>query len=126
MENLHIQGSDSLPTVQLNTNGLLKLTGRALPENAHDFFSPVIAWAREFSADTINLEINLEYFNTAVSKQLFDFLKAIESNPKNKKINLKWMYEEGDDEILESGEIYEEMFPRINFNYHQYEEMLDD
>jgi hypothetical protein len=125
MENLHIEGSDTLPSVHLNTSGLLKITGRALPENAFDFFRPVIAWVKEFSSETVAIEINLEYYNTAVSKQLYDFLKVIDSNPNNKKINLKWFYEEGDDEILESGEIYEELLPRINFNFQEYQEVFD-
>jgi len=125
MENLYIEGSDTLPSVQLNTSGLLKIFGRALPENAFSFFKPIIAWVQEFSAETVTIEINLEYYNTAVSKQLYDFLQVIDSNPGNKKINLKWFYEEGDDEILESGEIYEELLPRINFNYQEYQEIFD-
>jgi hypothetical protein len=125
MDNLFIEGSDSLPSVELKNNGLLKISGRALPENAYDFFRPIIVWVKEFSAEEINIEINLEYFNTAVSKQLHDFLRAVEENPMNKKINLKWMYEEGDDEILESGEIYEELLPRINFTYQQYNEVFE-
>ena len=125
MENLYIEGSDTLPSVQLNTNGLLKIFGRALPENAFNFFKPIITWVKEFSAETVTIEINLEYYNTAVSKQLYDFLQVIDSNPGNKKINLKWFYEEGDDEILESGEIYEELLPRIQFNYQEYQEIFD-
>lgn len=125
MENLIIEGSETLPNVEFQTNGLLKITGRALPENAHNFFNPLIAWIKEFVIDELNIEINLEYFNTAVSKQLYDFLKATESNDKFKTINLKWFYEDGDDEIKESGEIYEELLQRINFSYHKYAEIFD-
>ena len=125
MENLFIEGSDSLPTVEFNTNGLLKITGRALPENAYNYFSPLITWVKEFSIDDLNIEINLEYFNTAVSKQLYDLLKTIESNTRYKKINLKWFYEEGDDEILEAGEIYEDLLPRIKFTYQRFAEVFE-
>ncbi len=125
MENLFIEGSETLPTVEFQTNGILKLSGRALPENAFNFFSPLITWVKEFSNEELNIEINLEYFNTAVSKQLYDLLKTIESNQNYKKINLKWFYEDGDDEILESGEIYEELLPRINFSYQRYAEIFD-
>ncbi|MBN1951119.1 MAG: DUF1987 domain-containing protein [Bacteroidales bacterium] len=126
MENLFIEGSSTMPSVELNTNGLLRIAGRALPENAHEFFSPMIQWVKAFSIDEVRLEINLEYFNTAVSKQLYDFLKAVEGNTNFKKINLKWFYEDGDDEILESGEIYDELLPRISFDYHKYAEVFDD
>jgi hypothetical protein len=125
MENLFIEGSETLPTVEFQTNGLLKIYGRALPENAFNFFSPLITWVKEFSTPEINLEINLEYFNTAVSKQLYDFLKAVEGNSNFGKINLKWYYEDGDDEILESGEIYEDLLPKINFSYQRYAEIFE-
>jgi hypothetical protein len=125
MENLYIEGSDTLPTVELRNDGLIKINGRALPENAFDFFRPMIIWVKEYSGEEINIEINLEYFNTAVSKQLHDFLRTIEENPHTKKISLKWFYEEGDDEILESGEIYEELLPKIKFSYHQFNEVYE-
>ncbi|MBN1599067.1 MAG: DUF1987 domain-containing protein [Bacteroidales bacterium] len=126
MENLILEGSDSLPSVQFSIDGNLKISGRALPENAYNFFKPLIAWVKEFCVDELNLEINLEYFNTTVSKQLYDFLKVIEHNNGYKKINVKWFYEDGDDEILESGEIYEELLPRFNFTYHRYAEVFDE
>ncbi len=125
MENLFIEGSASLPTVEFSTNGLAKISGRALPEDAHAFFSPLIIWLKEFSTDELHLEINLEYFNTAVSKQLYDMLKSAEANSRLKKINLKWFYEDGDDEILEAGEIYEELLPRINFTYQRFAEVFE-
>jgi hypothetical protein len=126
MENLFIEGSQSLPAVEFSNNGLLKITGRALPENAFDFFNPLIKWVRDFSCDELNIEINLEYFNTAVSKQLYDFLKTVENNQNYKKIQLKWFYEDGDDEILEAGEIYEELLPRIKFSYQRLAEVFED
>ena len=124
MEDLFIKGSDSRPTISFKTTGEIKLEGRALIENAFQFFQPLLIWAQGFSCDEINIEVNMEYFNTSVSKQLLDLFKAFEGNPKNKVINLLWLYEEGDDEMLESGEIYEELLPRINFSYKQYVESV--
>ena len=45
MEDLFVQGTDSLPTISFKTNGELKITGRALPEDANYFFqaSPRLA-----------------------------------------------------------------------------------
>lgn len=124
MEDIFIKGTESVPTVSFKTNGEIKLEGRALVEDAYKFFQPLIAWVREFSADEINIEINLEYFNTSVSKQLLDLFRIIDANQKNKVVNIMWLYEEGDDEMLESGEIYEELLPRFNFSYKEYSETL--
>ena len=125
MEDLFVQGNDSLPTISFKTSGELKITGRALPEDANNFFRPLLDWLRNFSADEVNIEFNLDYFNTSVSKQILDMFKIIEGNPANKVIKIKWMYEDGDDEMLESGEIYSEMLKRFQFTYHKYAEIID-
>jgi len=125
MENLFIEGTDTLPMVELDTTGKMKFEGRALPENAARFFTPIKEWATEYSGNKLLIDVNLEYFNTSVSKQLHDFFKILHKKSASCKVTLTWHYEEGDDEMLESGEIYEELFPDFDFNYNKYEEIFD-
>lgn len=125
MENLIIEGTDTLPTIEMHTSGRIKLEGRALPEDAIRFFQPIHTWSEQYSGSEIKVEINLEYFNTSVSKQLHDFFNILNKKPVEVKIDITWHFEEGDDEMLESGEIYEELFPRFNFSYNQYEEIIE-
>ncbi len=125
MENLQIEGTATLPNVFMSTEGRIKLEGRALPEDAVRFFKPILTWAGEFHGKSILVEINLEYFNTSVSKQLHDFLNVLDAKPGDCKVKVIWYFEEGDDEMLESGEIYQELFPRIEFTYKEYEEIVD-
>ncbi|HLO59439.1 MAG TPA: DUF1987 domain-containing protein [Bacteroidales bacterium] len=125
MQDLFIQGTDSLPNVSFKANGELKIFGRALPEDAAKFFAPLLAWINEYSSQEVNIEINLDYFNTSVSKQLLDLFKSIDNKKDILTVNVKWMYEEGDDEMLESGEIYQELLPRFSFSFHKYAEMTN-
>jgi len=126
MHDLFIEGSDCLPTVSLQTTGQIKISGRALPEDAVSFFKPVVEWLMKFTSENIEIEINLDYFNTSVSKILLDIFKIIENNEENKNIEVRWLYEEGDEEMLESGEIYQELLPRIKFSFHKYAELARD
>jgi len=112
-----------MPEICFISTGELKITGRALPEDAVKFFLPLFEWISGFTGEKVNLEINLDYFNTSVSKQLLDLFKTIEKNPQIKSANIKWMYEEGDEEMLESGEIYQELMPGFNFIFHKYAEL---
>jgi hypothetical protein len=123
MQDLIIPGTDSLPTVSFKTEGELKISGRALPEDAAKFFSPLLSWIIAFTYPEFNIEINLDYFNTSVSKQLLDLFKIIDNKKDVQTVNVKWMYEEGDDEMLESGEIYQELLPRFHFTFQKYAEM---
>ena len=125
MDNLFIQGTDSLPTISFNVNGELKMSGRALPEDAAKFFTPILKWISEFSGREIHVEINLDYFNTSVSKQLLDFFRLMDNKKEIQTVNVKWMYEEGDDEMLESGEIYQEIMPRFKFTFQKYAELAN-
>ena len=125
MNDLILQKTDSLPAICFMTNGELKITGRALPEDAIRFFLPMFEWINKYAGEIINLEVNLDYFNTSVSKQLLDLFKVIEKNPHVKTINIKWMYEEGDEEMLESGEIYQELLPNFKFIFHKYAELTN-
>jgi hypothetical protein len=125
MENLLIEGTDTLPNVEMNADGRIALKGRALPEDAARFFHPIHTWIKEYHGNEIYIDINLEYFNTSVSKQLHDFFNILNHKPQNCIISILWNYEEGDDEMQESGEIYKELFPRFNFSFKQYEEILE-
>lgn len=125
MENLYIEGTDTLPKVEMDVAGSIKLEGRALPENAFRFFQPVMAWLTEFTGGEMKVDFILEYFNTSVSKQLHDFFNILNGKPESCKISITWHYEEGDDEMYESGEIYDELFPRFDFKYNEYEEIME-
>jgi hypothetical protein len=126
MQDLFIQGTDSLPCISFKTNGELKITGRALPEDAAKFFTPLFQWIAEMSLEEISMEINMDYFNTSVSKQLLDLFKSIDNKKSIVTVNVKWMYEEGDEEMLESGEIYQEVLPRFLFSFHKYAELANN
>ncbi len=125
MENLHLEGSPTLPEIEMTLEGKIKFFGRALPEDAVRYFQPILEWARNYEGKQLDVDINLEYFNTSVSKQLHDFLEVLNNKAENCNITLIWQYEEGDDEMLESGEIYMELFPNIDFSFNEYEEIID-
>lgn len=125
MENLLIEGTDTLPNVEMNIEGSIKLEGRALPEDAVKYFEPILNWTTNFEGALLNVDLNLEYFNTSVSKQLHNFLEILDKKTDSCEVNVVWNYEEGDDEMLESGEIYDELFPGLNFDFKEYEEIMD-
>ena len=125
MQDLYIERTLTMPEVSFKTTGEIKLEGRALPENAYAFFQPMIQWASEIDIKEINFEFNVDYFNTSVSKQLLDLFRSFENNHHIEKINITWMYEDGDEEMLESGEVYEEMLKRCHFIFQKYAEIVD-
>ena len=125
MQDIYIEKTTSMPAVSFKNTGEIKLEGRALPENASVFFDPLKKWASEIDVKEINIEFNLDYFNTSVSKQLMDLFRNFENNHHIETINITWMYEDGDEEMLESGEVYEEMLKRFHFTFQKYAEIVN-
>ncbi len=120
MENVNIEGTAKTPTVIFEQdNGLLEIKGRSIPENSTEFFKPLMDALKSFSSNssnTITVNFKLEYFNTSSSKCILDILKILESIKKaGKTVTLNWYYEEDDEDMLESGENYQEIV-NIPFN----------
>jgi hypothetical protein len=73
-----------------------------------------------FKKSILTLNLKMTYFNSASSKFLLDvMLEFMKFMSKGNKIEVNWYYEEGDDEILESGEEIADMLG-YNFNFISY------
>jgi len=122
MKDLVIKETEKTPSVALSTNGVLKIEGRSIPEDAARFFKPLLDWTKEFTSKEIRVDIKLEYFNTSSSKFILEMLRLLENNPENSNILVNWFYEEGDLDVLESGQYFESIIG-IPFKYIEYEEL---
>ena len=122
MKDLIIKETEKTPSVALNLNGVLKIEGRSIPEDAAKFLKPLLDWTKEFTANDIRVDIKLEYFNTSSSKFILEMLRLLENNTNNNNILVNWFYEEGDLDVLESGQYFESIIG-IPFKYIEYEEL---
>jgi hypothetical protein len=122
MENIEIEPTSHMPLVDFNTNGKLNLEGRSIPEDATKIYDPLIEFVDQLELDNVSFDINLTYFNTATSKKLLELLKHLDANNKIKTVLVNWKYEEGDDDSVETAEIYEECLRRTDFRYIEYVE----
>ncbi|HCI55494.1 MAG TPA: DUF1987 domain-containing protein [Bacteroidales bacterium] len=120
MQELRIERGRNTPEIILNPEGIIRISGLSIPENAEEFYTPVSNWINdyiEFPADVTTVDVNLEYFNSASAKVLIKFFqKIIYVSLKNKKYIFNWYYEEGDEDILERGEYFSSILSvPINF-----------
>ena len=98
---------------------VFELSGKSIPEDPQAFYNSVLDWVDQYTAnplDKLTVNIRLDYFNTSSSKIIFTIFKKFENMPKAAdKIEINWYYEEGDYDLLESGEDYEALL-KIPFN----------
>lgn len=124
MEDLFIQGAKFSPTIHFKTSGDLLMEGKAVIEDSRPLFNTLFDWVEKLNVPEINFEVNLEYFNTAVSKQLYELFSKLDENKNAETINIEWHYEEGDEDNFESGMIYNERFSRLKFEFLVHAEMI--
>ena len=107
-----ISQSRNTPEVILDPKGIIKLTGKLIPENAEDFFKPIEEWINEYfsnPAETTFVEICLDYINSAGTKYLLHIIHLITHihlGNNKKKIIINWYYNDEDEDILEKGRLF--------------------
>ena len=124
-EEVHISSSPETPEVILKRNeGEIKFSGRSMPEDAKEFYLPIIKWIEKYAkspAPGTRVIFNYEYFNTASSKMIMEIIETIKKiAEKDKQFKTEWHYFVDDEDILEAGEDYEEM-TGVSFEYLSYE-----
>lgn len=123
MENITINGTARIPTVNLNAQtGILELKGKSILENTSDFYTPIIDWLIEYAKNPQEktvLNIKLEYFNTSSSKCFLSIFKKLEMMVKNNTdVIVNWLYDAEDSDMLEAGENYQSI---VNLPFHMIE-----
>ncbi len=127
MIHLKIEGTKQSPVVDFNSaTGKLELSGRSIPENSFEFYNPILEWLEKYAKspqDETVLKVYLEYFNTSSSKYILEVLKKLKEVLKYKgaKVKVDWCYDEDDEEMMETGEDYEDV-TGLEFDYHEVEE----
>lgn len=108
MENLVIEGTPKTPTIKFEPgDGKLMIKGRSIPENSIEFYKPLVDSLDAYSGN-VNVDIVLEYFNTSSSKCILDVFKKLEKiKSDGSDVEIRWHYEEDDEDMLEAGEDYQ-------------------
>lgn len=126
MDPIKIEGTPKTPTVYFDADsGVLEIKGRSIPENAVEFYKPLVDWIGSYgdnAKDKTEVNIQLEYFNTSSSKCILDVFKKLESINNKSSILINWHYEEDDEDMLEAGEDYQAII-NIPFKMIEMEEM---
>jgi hypothetical protein len=106
-EDLLIKATEDTPEINFNRQqGILKISGRSLPEDAFSFYEPIHQWLKQYTLqepDKTECTFNLEYFNTASAKQIFKIIQSLCDLSKSHHVQVIWQYDEGDKDMSASG-----------------------
>jgi hypothetical protein len=116
---IKINRSDVYPDIILDKeNGVFEIRGISLPQDARDFYQPVLEFLDEYATNPNKVTIfvfNLKYFNVSSAKMLlFVFYRLKEIYDKGNTVLVTWCFD--DDDIKEAGQDFEHMI-KIPFQY---------
>ena len=124
MEHLYIGPSAWTPEVFFNVDdNKLCIIGRSFPEDVPSFYIPIEKWLKNNiieCVDGFNMEVQLDYFNTATSKYLLYMMHILEEYKENHDIPIviRWKYFADDEDMKEAGMEYQH-FVSIPFEFEE-------
>jgi hypothetical protein len=110
LQRLYIESTPTTPRICFDAeDGKFLIAGRSLPENTEKVYKPVFDWLKEYGKEPrekMEIEINLDYYNSTTLKKIADIFVEIKEISKNTntEASVIWVYEDGDDASQENGE----------------------
>lgn len=119
MKKLLIESTKCTPEIAFDPDeGKLKIYGSSYPENAYEFYKPVLDWIYQFveqQSKQIEFDINVQYFDTTSSKCFLEILERLDVfYKKGNDVTINWLYKEFDQDNIDSAE---ELFLGLNLPY---------
>lgn len=125
MKALKVEATEFTPGISFDLeNTPFLISGVSRPENANEFYEPVIEWLKSYKRNplkTTDINFRFDYFNTSSLKYFLIILsqfKEIVDSGSN--VNINWYYDEEDESMLEAGKNLEEL-SELGFSYKTYE-----
>ena len=129
MEKLIIEPTGNSPRIVLDPeNKLFEFSGESRPENVRKFYLPILEWLESYTREQEKLngterssglqcQFNFEYFNSTSAKYILDIFKSLNAiSALGIDLEIKWLYEEDDEDMLEVGQEMSRM-SKLTFDY---------
>lgn len=118
-DDLFLVATKYTPDISLQSNGKISLIGRSYPENAYEFYQPVLDWFRAYFAHsesprTVWVDFEVSYFNSSSSKVFLDIFTLLDQQRDIFSIKVRWVYDVDNDNAQEAGEEFVEDFPDLS------------
>lgn len=121
MDTFKTTAADDTPEINLDAQNLVfSISGTSTPENAVEFYAPVIDWIdhnKDQFKDRLLCEFNFKYLSSSSHKMIYEILIRLEEIHKNgKEIEVSWKYKEVDEDMFEVGQDFEALI-KIPFRF---------
>ncbi len=124
MKSLILQSTEDTPLIHFSPEESKFLIEKSsLPENAVEFYDPIINWLKEYHNDPNPITVfdfSLEYLNTASSKQIFEVIMTINKLAEVSDVSIRWHYDSIDEDMMGLGKRFSHLV-NVKFEFIEYE-----
>lgn len=124
MRPLILEATEDTPLIHFSPEESKFLIEKSsLPENAVEFYDPVINWLKEYYNDPNKetvFDFSLEYLNTASSKQIFEVIMTINKIAEVSDVSIRWHYDAIDEDMMGLGKRFSHLV-NVKFEFIEYE-----
>lgn len=114
-----IEGTSKTPEIILDLeNGNLSISGVSILENPRAFYAPLFSAIHEYLAnpkESTTITFDLEYFNSSSAIMIRDIIRSFETHPAASTCVVKWLHDNDDHGIRNSGYEFQNIFDNIRF-----------
>jgi hypothetical protein len=134
MKPLIIKATEDTPEVIFDpVNEVFKISNVSLPENAIEFYAPIVDWLKKYKENpnpVTVFDFNIEYLNTASSKQVFELIFLIDKISENSDVTIRWHYDVIDEDMHSLGirftHLVKVKFELVEYRKESFEGDVDD
>jgi len=124
MEPLIIKATEDTPEIRFDPEQeIFEISNVSLPENAIEFYAPILDWLKRYKSNpnpkTV-FNFDLEYLNTASSKQVFELVFLIDKINENSDVTVRWHYDAIDEDMYSLGVRFTHLV-KVKFELVEYE-----
>ncbi len=114
MDELYIPHTKNTPGVAFVPGAnKYSISGRSIPENASDFYAPVLSWLQENLpriTEPVVFSFDLPYFNSSSMKALYLVLTEIRNGQQaGRPVHVHWFVEDDDEFMVDAAETFQEL-----------------
>ncbi len=110
MDPLLIPATKATPEISFNPKSeAFTITGRSIPADASDFYSPLERWVERYipiqKSENITIDIKLDHLNTGSVRSLLSVLaKVIRLREQQVNVMINWHHDMDDEDMVDKGE----------------------
>ena len=116
MDNLFLEPTKNSPMVCFDARGILIMKGRCYPENVYPMFYLIFEFAQKLVTKKVDIEIDLEYYNTATVKMLLSLFYQLEKREDILEVDVNWYYDIDDMDSRDTALVLAEKLQKVTFN----------